>query len=188
MRRRAAKRPGGASYSAFDGFKRVKSVCVSVRKTFPREPPKGISIDNATFGCQLASTYLALDFWGSRNRNKMLICQCQGVSVGSGLFVIFGVFRKKFPRGPGDGFCDFVCFRTYKISGYFRELNKIDVDVYKSPGCFAALRRYPCLRVQSSNACWSNAVAAAAAHTTHSPNFSIIYQRYSQIPEVRNII
>ena len=108
------------------------------------------SIDTVTFGCQLASTYLALDFWGSRNRNKMLICQCQGVSVGSGLFAIFRVFRKKFPRGSGDGFCDFVCFRTSKISGYFRELNKSGGEVYKSLGCFAALRRYPCLRVQSS--------------------------------------
>ena len=129
---------------------RVKSVCVSVCTQIPREPPMGISIDTITFGCQLASTYLALHFWGSRKRKNKLICQCQGVSVGSGLFAIFGVFRKKFPRGPGDGFCGFVCFRTSKISGYFRELNKIDVDVYKSPGCFAALRRYPCLRVQSS--------------------------------------
>ena len=66
-------------------------------------------------------------------------------------FCDFLCFRKKFPRGPGDGFCDFVCFRTSKISGYFRELNKSGGEVYKSPGCFAALRRYPCLRVQSSN-------------------------------------
>ena len=66
-------------------------------------------------------------------------------------FCDFLCFRKKFPRGPGDGFCDFVCFRTSKISGYFRELNKCGGEVYKSPGCFAALRRYPCLRVQSSN-------------------------------------
>ena len=153
MRRRAAKRPGGASYSAQVGFKRIKCVC---GKTIPREPPMPTSIDNATFGCQLASTYLALDFWGSRNRNKMLICQCQGVSVGSGLFAIFRVFRKKFPRGPGDGFCDFVCFRTSKISGYFRELNKSGGEVYKSPGCFAALRRYPCLRVQSSKELLAN--------------------------------
>ena len=108
------------------------------------------STDNATFGCQLASTYLALDFWGSQNRNAFSILQCQGVSVGSGNFTIFHVFRKKFPRGPGDAFCGFVCFRTSKISGYFRELNKSGVEVYKSPGCFAALRRYPCLRVQSS--------------------------------------
>ena len=154
LRRSAAKRPGGASYSAYGGFKRLVFVCASrlfVCVQIPCEPPKGASIDTSTFRCQLlASTYLALDFWGSQNRNKMLICQCQGVSVGSGNFVIFHVFRKKFPRGPGDGFCDFVYFRTSKISGYFRELNKIDVDVYKSPGCFAALRRYPCLRVQSS--------------------------------------
>ena len=150
LRRRAAKRPGGASYSAQVGFKRVKSVCVSVCDAIPRELPMPTSIDNATFGRLLASTYLAFDFWGFQNRNKMLICQCQGVSVGSVLFAIFRVFRKKFPRGPGDGFCDFVCFRTSKISGYFRELNKRVGEVYKSPRCFAALRRYPCLRVQSS--------------------------------------
>ena len=65
-------------------------------------------------------------------------------------FCDFLCFRKKFPRGPGDGFCDFVCFRTSKISGYFQKLNKCGDEVYKSPGCFAALRRYPCLRVQSS--------------------------------------
>ena len=109
------------------------------------------SIDTITFGCQLASTYLALDFWGSQNRNAFSTLRCQGVSVGSGKFTFFRVFRKKFPRGPEDGFCGFECFRTSKISGYFRELNKFGVDVYKSPGCFAALRRYPCLRVQSSN-------------------------------------
>ena len=150
MRRRAAKRPGGASYSAQVGFKRLVSVCVCVCNTIPRKPPMPTSIAHTTFGCQLASTYLALDFWGSQNRNKMLICQCQGVSVGSGNFVIFRVFRKKIHRGPGDGFCRFVCFRTSKINGYFRELNKSGGEVYKSPGCFAALRRYPCLRVQSS--------------------------------------
>ena len=127
-----------------------KSVCLSVCVHIPGEPPMPTSIADTTFGCQLASTNLALDFWGFQNRNKMLICQCQGVSVGSGLFAIFRVFRKKFPRGSGDGFCDFVCFRTSKISGYFRELNKSCGEVYKSPGCFAALRRYPCLRVQSS--------------------------------------
>ena len=108
------------------------------------------STDNATFGCQLASTYLALDFWGSQNRNAFSTLRCQGVSVGSGNFTFFRAFRKKFPRSPEDGFCGFECFRTSKISGYFRELNKSGVEVYKSPGCFAALRRYPCLRVQSS--------------------------------------
>ena len=81
---------------------------------------------------------------------KNLNLGTEDVSVGSGNFTFFRAFRKKFPRGPEDGFCGFECFRTSKISGYFRELNKIDVDVYKSPGCFAALRRYPCLRVQSS--------------------------------------
>ena len=120
-------------------------MCVCLRNAIPREPPKGISIDNATFGCQLASTYLALDFWGSQNRNAFSTLRCQGVSVGSGKFTFFRAFRKKFPRGPEDGFCGFECFRTSKTSGYFREI------VYKSPGCFAALRRYPCLRVQSSN-------------------------------------
>ena len=142
-------------------------ICLCVRDTIPREPPMSTSIDTITFGCQLASTYLALDFWGSQNRNKMLICQCQGVSVGSGLFAIFRVFRKKFPRGPGDGFCDFVCFRTSKISSYFRELNGSGVEVYKSPGCFAALRRYPCLRVQSSNtaiACSASYIACSASY------------------------
>ena len=107
--------------------------------------------DTATFGCQLASTYLALDFWGSQNRNAFSILQCQGVSVGSGNFLIFHVFTKKFPRGPRDAFCGFVCFRTSKISGDFRESDNKCVGVYQSPGCFAALRRYPCLRVQSSN-------------------------------------
>ena len=150
MRRRAAKRPGGASYSAFDGFKQVKCVCLCVCTQIPREPPKGISIDTTTFGCQLASTYLALDFWGSQNRNAFSTLRCQGVSVGSGKFTFFRAFRKKFPRGPEDGFCGFECFRTSKINGYFRELNKKCVEVYTSPGCFAALRRYPCLRVQSS--------------------------------------
>ena len=120
-------------------------------KTIPREPPMSTSIDTITFGCQLASTYLALDFWGSQNRNAFSTLRCQGVSVGSGNFWVFHVFRKKFPRGPGGAFCAFVCFRTSKISGYFRELNKSGVEVYKSPGCFAALRRYPCLRVQSSS-------------------------------------
>ena len=168
MRWRAAKRPGGASYLAYGSFKRVLSVfvCLSVCVTIPREPPMPTSIDTVTFGCQLASTYLALDFWGSRNRNKMLICQCQGVSVGSGLFAIFRVFRKKFPRGPGDGFCDFVCFRTSKISGYFRELNKSGGEVYKSPGCFAALRRYPCLRVQSSTVHISSTVVRSPGGAT----------------------
>ena len=128
-------------------------VCLSVYNAILCKPPKGTSIDSddtITFGCQLASTYLALDFWGSQNHNAFSILQCQGVSVGSGIFMIFHVFRKKFPRGPGDAFCGFVCFRASEISGYFRELNKNCVDVYKSPGCFAALRRYPCLRVQSS--------------------------------------
>ena len=150
MRRRAAKRPGGASYSAYGSFKRLVSVCVCVCLQIPREPPKGTSIDNATFGCQLASTYLALDFWGSPNRNAFSTLRCQGVSVGSGNFLGFHVFRKKFPQGHGDAFCGFVCFRTSKISGYFRELNKSGVEVYKSPGCFAALWRYP--------ACGSNLV------------------------------
>ena len=100
---------------------------------------------------ELASTYLALDFWGSQNSKSFSTLRCQGVSVKKNSL---RVFRKKFPRGPGDGFCDFVCFRTSKISGYFRELNKSGVEVYKSPGCFAALRRYPCLRVQSSYTEW----------------------------------
>ena len=112
LRRRAAKRPGGASYSAFGGFKRLVSVCVSVCVQIPREPPKGIIIDNVTFRCELANTYLALDFWRSQNRKSKSTLRCQGVSVGSGDFVFFRVFRKKFPRGPGDGFCGFVCFRT----------------------------------------------------------------------------
>ena len=103
-------------------------VCVHI----PREPPMPTSIDTTTFGRLLASTYLALDFRGSQNRNKMLICQCQGVSVGSGLFVVFRVFRKKFPRGPGDDFCYFVCFRTSEMSGFFQELNKSGGEVYKS--------------------------------------------------------
>ena len=128
-------------------FQTGVSVC---GHTIPHEPPMPTSTDHTTFGCQLASTYLALDFWGSQNRNAFSILQCQGVSVGSGIFMIFHVFRKKFPRGPGDAFCGFVCFRASEMSGYFRELNKKCVEVYKSSGCFAALRRYPCLRVQSS--------------------------------------
>ena len=121
------------------------------RECFPRHPSLyRRRCFQSLGGYLLANTYLAKDFGGSQNDNKISICQCQGVSVGSGLFVIFRGFRKKFPRGSGDGFCDFVCFRTSKISGCFRELNKSGGEVYKSPGCFAALRRYPCLRVRSS--------------------------------------
>ena len=140
------------------------------------------STDNATFGCQLASTYLALDFWGSQNRNAFSTLQCQGVSVGSGNFTIFHVFRKKFPRGPGDGFCGFECFRTSKISGYFRELNKIDVDVYKSPGCFAALRRYPCLRVQSSSSHAQQQISnVISAHVTLAKKCDfLVYRAWSR--------
>ena len=116
---------------------------MSVSEHIPRETPKGISIDNATFGYNIASTYFALDFVGSRNRKSFSTLRTQGVSIGSGNFMIFHVFHKKFPQGPGDAFCGFVCFRTPKISGYFRELNKSGVEVYKSSGCFAAPRRYP---------------------------------------------
>ena len=62
----------------------------------------------------------------------------------------FSRFSQKVSARSWDAFCGFVCFRTSKISGYFPELNKSSVEGYKSPGCFAALRRYPCLRVQSS--------------------------------------
>ena len=114
LRRRAAKRPGGASYSAYGGFKRVKCVCVSVCHTIPREPPKGTSTDNATFGCQLASTYLALDFWGPRKRKNKLICQCQGVSVGSENFMIFHVFVKSFLEVLGTLFVVLCVFGHQK--------------------------------------------------------------------------
>ena len=96
------------------------------------------SIDTITFGCQLASTYLALIFGDPKIATRFrLYGRCQGVSVGSGKFTFFRAFHKKFPRGPEDGFCGFECFRTSKISGYFRELNK---NVWKCTNLRAASR------------------------------------------------
>ena len=103
---------------------------VWLRRRAAKRPGGSSYFDNPGFGCNIAITY----------RKKNLDLGTEVVSVGSGNFTIFH-------EVVGT---DFVCFRTSKISSYFRELNEIDVDVYNSSGRFAALRHYPCLRVQSS--------------------------------------
>ena len=102
-------------------------VCLSVcvQDIMMCKLPKVTCIGITKVGRVYQVCYFALDFVGSRNRKSFSTLRCQGVSVGSGNFTFFRAFRKKFPRGPGDGFCSFVCFRTSKISGYFRELNKM---------------------------------------------------------------